>query len=87
MGKKLDLIHPGMVIQDVLNDTKMVRNDLAHMMCLERKAINALCEGRLSISPRLAHKLSKALGASPRFWLNLQHHYEVEQLNNIIEDS
>ena len=33
------------------------------------------------ISVDMAMKLAKALGGSPRFWLNLQNNWEISQLN------
>jgi plasmid maintenance system antidote protein VapI len=32
----------------------------------------------------MAMKLSKALGGSPQFWLNLQNNWELSQLNEAV---
>ena len=36
---------------------------------------------KTGISAEMAMKLSKALGGSPQFWLNLQNNWELSQLN------
>jgi plasmid maintenance system antidote protein VapI len=42
---------------------------------------NEICRGKRGISAEMAVKLSKALGGSPQFWLNLQNNWELSQLN------
>ncbi len=45
------------------------------------KTINEICRGKRGISAEMSVKLSKALGGSPQFWLNLQNNRELSQLN------
>jgi addiction module HigA family antidote len=45
------------------------------------KTVNEICRGKRGISAEMAVKLSKALGGSPQFWLNLQNNWELSQLN------
>jgi antitoxin HigA-1 len=45
------------------------------------KSINEVCRGRRGISAEMAIKLSRALGASPDFWLNLQKNWELSQVS------
>jgi len=58
------------------------RNDafLKHIRVLP-KTINEICRGKRGISADMAMKLSKALGGSPQFWLNLQNNWELSQLD------
>jgi len=46
------------------------------------KTINEICRGKRGISAEMAMKLSKALGGSPQFWLNLQNNWELSRLNH-----
>ena len=48
------------------------------------KTINEICQGKRGISAGMAMKLSKALGGSPQFWLNLQNNWELSLLNEIV---
>ena len=48
------------------------------------KTINEICRGKRGISAEMAMKLSKALGGSPQFWLNLQNNWELSQLNEAV---
>jgi addiction module HigA family antidote len=45
------------------------------------KTINEICRGRRGISAEMALKLSKALGGTPQFWLNLQSNWEISQID------
>ena len=42
--------------------------------------IHDICDGKKDINALLAMKLSRALGASPQFWLNLQNNWEISQI-------
>lgn len=46
------------------------------------KTVNEICRGKRGISAEMAMKLSRALGASPQFWLNLQNNWELGQLDD-----
>jgi antitoxin HigA-1 len=54
---------------------------LANHIGVLPKTINEICRGRRGIKPDMAMKLSKALGGSPQFWLNLQMNWELSQLD------
>jgi len=74
-------VHPGEVLKDELEQTELTQSALAHHIGVLPKTINEICRGRRGISPDMAMKLSKALGGSPQFWLNLQMNWELSQLD------
>lgn len=74
-------IHPGLVLQDELAEISISQTALAAHIGVLPKTINEICNGKRGISPLMAWKLSKALGASPQFWLNLQNNWELSQIN------
>lgn len=74
-------IHPGLVLQDELAEIGINQSVLAAHIGVLPKTVNEICNGRRGISPLMAWKLSKALGASPQFWLNLQNNWELSQIN------
>lgn len=78
-NKKLIItsIHPGLVLQDELEEIGVSQTALAKHIGVLPKTINEICRGKRGISAEMAVKLSQALGASPQFWLNLQNNWEL----------
>ena len=74
-------VHPGVVLRDELEEVGLTQSVLAEHIGVLPKTINEICRGKRGISAEMAMKLSKALGASPQFWLNLQNHWELSQLD------
>ncbi len=73
-------IHPGLVLQDELEEIGITQTALAVHIGVLPKTINEICRGKRGISAEMAWKLSQALGASPNFWLNLQNNWELAQI-------
>lgn len=74
-------IHPGLVLQDELEEIGISQSQLAAHIGVAPKTINEICNGRRGISAAMAWKLSKAIGASPQFWMNLQNNWELSRIN------
>jgi antitoxin HigA-1 len=74
-------VHPGAVLKDELDEIELKQSALARHIGVLPKTINEICRGKRGISAEMAVKLSKALGGSPQFWLNLQNNWELSQLN------
>ncbi len=74
-------IHPGEVLKDELDEIGLTQSALATHIGVLPKTINEICRGKRGISAEMAMKLSKALGGSPQFWLNLQNNWEISQLD------
>ncbi len=74
-------VHPGEVLKDELEELGMSQTDIAKHIGVLPKTINEICLGKRSINASMAMKLSRALGASPQFWLNLQNNWELSQLD------
>ncbi len=70
-------IHPGLVLQDELEEIGISQTALAKHIGVLPKTVNEICRGKRGISAEMAVKLSQALGASPQFWLNLQNNWEL----------
>ncbi|MCK5508848.1 MAG: HigA family addiction module antidote protein [Desulfobacterales bacterium] len=73
-------VHPGEVLKDELEEIELTQTALAKHIGVLPKTINEICRGKRGISAEVAVKLSKALGGSPQFWLNLQNNWELSQL-------
>ena len=74
-------IHPGEVLKDELEEIGLTQSALAKHIGVLPKTINEICRGKRGISAEMALKLSKALGGSPQFWLNLQNNWEISQID------
>jgi addiction module HigA family antidote len=79
-------VHPGEVLKDELEEIELTQTALANHIGVLPKTINEICRGKRGISADMAMKLSKALGGSPQFWLNLQNNWELSQLDATVFD-
>ncbi len=74
-------IHPGKVLRDELEEIGISQSQLAAHIGVLPKTINEICNGKRGISTEMAWKLSKAIGASPLFWMNLQNNWELSRID------
>jgi antitoxin HigA-1 len=74
-------VHPGTVLKDELEELGLSQTELAKHINVLPKTINEICRGKRGISASMAMKLSRSLGASPQFWLNLQNNWELSQID------
>ena len=74
-------VHPGEVLKDELEEVGLTQSALAKHIGVLPKTINEICRGKRGISAEMSMKLSKALGGSPRFWLNLQNSWAISQID------
>lgn len=77
-------VHPGEVLKDELDEVGLTQSALAKHIGVLPKTINEICRGKRGISAEMAMKLSKALGGSTQFWLNLQNNWEISQLDESV---
>lgn len=73
-------VHPGAVLLDELEERGITQAALAAHIRVLPKTINEICREKRGISAEMAVKLSRALGASAEFWLNLQKNWELSQV-------
>lgn len=73
-------IHPGLVLQEEIEDRGINQSQLAAHIGVLPKTINEIINGKRGISAEMAVKLSRSLGASPQFWMNLQTNWELSQI-------
>jgi len=75
-------VHPGEVLRDELEEVGLTQTALAKHIGVLPKTVNEICRGKRGISAEMAMKLSKALGGSPQFWLNLHNSWELSCLDS-----
>jgi addiction module HigA family antidote len=69
---------PGEVIKaEFLEPLKITQTQLAEAMDIPLQRLNLIINGKRAVTPDTALRLSKALGCSIKFWLNLQQSVEL----------
>ncbi|MGR3175507.1 MAG: HigA family addiction module antitoxin [Candidatus Scalindua sp.] len=88
MAKKiLDPIHPGEILmEEFLKPMGISQYRLAKDINVPARRINEIVQGKRSITPDTALRLSKFFGLSERFWINLQARYVLELEKDRLKD-
>jgi antitoxin HigA-1 len=74
-------VHPGRIVKGSIEELGLSVTDAAKVLGVTRPTISKLVNGRASISPEMAVRLSKAFGSTPKFWLTLQLNYDLAQVD------
>lgn len=83
--KRMATIHPGeILLKDFLEPMGISQYRLAKGISVPPRRIDATVHGKRSISADTALKLSRHLGTSERFWLNLQTRYDLEVQRDLL---
>ncbi|MCC6454952.1 MAG: HigA family addiction module antidote protein [Caldilineaceae bacterium] len=73
--------HPGRIVKGSMTELGLSVTDAAKVLGVTRPTVSKLVNGRASVSPEMAVRLSKAFGSTPEFWLKLQFNYDLAQIN------
>ncbi len=72
-------VHPGeILIEEYLRPLGLSQYQLAMAVKVPPRRINEIVHGQRRITADTALRLSRYLGTSERFWLNLQARYDLE---------
>ena len=75
--------HPGEFIREVyLDELNVSSRTVAAKLKVSPSTFNRLLNGKSSVTPEMAMRLSKTLGRSPESWLAMQNNYDLWQLQN-----
>lgn len=70
--------HPGeILLEEFLKPRGMSQVELAHKIGVPIQRLNTLINGKRGCTAETALLLSKELGTTPEFWLNLQNTYDL----------
>ncbi|OUN86221.1 HigA family addiction module antitoxin [[Collinsella] massiliensis] len=64
--------HPGYYIKEIIEELGLSQDDFAKRLGTTPKTLSVIINGGQRLSPDIANKLSKMLGTSIEYWLNLQ---------------
>lgn len=79
--------HPGYYIKEYIEEVGLTQEDFANRLGTTPKNISYIIRGEQSISVDIANKLSRMIGTSIKYWLNLQNEYDalLMEFNNECE--
>ncbi|MCY4620109.1 MAG: HigA family addiction module antitoxin [Chloroflexi bacterium] len=68
-----------LILHDWIGGLELTVEAAAEHMQVSAESLEDICEGKASVTTKMAERLSKALGSIPRFWIQLQVNYEAAQ--------
>ena len=68
--------HPGYYIKEIVEESGLTQEDFAKRLDTTPKNLSILIRGEQSLSIDIAMKLSRMIGTSVSYWLNLQNSYD-----------
>lgn len=74
---KRKVFHPGVFIQDVLEDLDMSQHEFATRLGVSDKHLSEIVNQKASITASFAQKLASMLGTTSDTWINLQTQYDA----------
>jgi len=80
-------VHPGEVLRDEIDALEMSAKSLAQELDVPPNRITAILNGQRGVTADSALRLSRYLGTTPEFWLNLQKTYELRIAEMEVGDS
>ena len=84
--------HPGYYIKEIVEESGLTQEDFAKRLDTTPKNLSLLIRGEQSLSIDIAMKLSRMMGTSVNYWLNLQNAYdaliaEFKSQEELVEES
>jgi len=87
MTELLPPIHPGEVLaEEFLKPMGLSQYRLAKGIGVSARRINEIAQGKRSITPDTALRLSRYFSLTERFWMNLQSRYDLEIEKDRLKD-
>ena len=85
--KMLSNVHPGEVlVEEFLEPLGISRYRLAKELGVPMTRVAAICNRRRAITADTALRLARFFGTSARFWMGLQHDFDIEELSRDLAD-
>ena len=86
-SKLLENITPGEILdEEFLKPRAITQYRLAKDIGVPPRRINEIVKGQRAITADTALRLGRYFGMDPQFWLNLQSHYDLEQVQDQLAD-
>lgn len=79
-------IHPGVYLQELLEELGVSQYRLAKELHVPAMRINHVVHGRRPVTAELALRLGRYFGQSPQYWANLQTRYDMDVAEDTLSD-
>ncbi len=77
--KTISPVHPGeILLEEFLIPLNLSQNKTARALGIPPRRINEIVLGKRSVTVNTALRLAKYFDTTPKFWINLQTHYDLE---------
>lgn len=76
-SKRLEPLHPGEVLKELLAETGLSVNALALALRVPGNRIGGIVKGRRGITGDTSLRLARYFGTSAQMWMNLQAKYDL----------
>ena len=78
--------HPGeLILHDWIGGLELTVEAAAKHMQVPAQSLEDICQGNAPVTTEMAVRLSKALGSTPRFWIQLQANYDAAQAEHMLD--
>ena len=84
--KRLSPIHPGQVLQEILNEAGLTVHAAALALRVPANRIGAIIKGQRGITADTALRLARYFGTSAQMWMNLQAKYDLAATEDSLRD-
>lgn len=81
---RLDPIHPGVYLKELLDETGLTQSRLARDIGVPAMRISHVVRGKRPVTAELALRLGRYFEQNPRYWLNLQNRYDMDAAEDAI---
>lgn len=78
--------HPGYYLKEIIDESGLTQEDFARRLGTTPKNLSILVRGEQSLSIDIATKLSRMLGTTIAYWLNLQQAYDEKKAEFLSEE-
>lgn len=86
--REIPLAHPGEILsEDFLKPLGISQYSLAKAIGVPPRRINEIIQGKRGISTDTALRLAVFFGTDAQSWINLQTHYDTEQIKASLADT
>ena len=73
-------VHPGVIVrEDCMKPLNLSVTECAKVLGVARQTLSNLVNAKASVSVKMAYRLSKAFGSTPRAWLGMQQAFDLAQ--------
>ena len=73
-------VHPGKIIRHSLEAVGLTVTEAARWLGVTRPTLSRVLNGKSSVSPEMAVRISKAFGSTPEHWLRMQLAFDISQM-------